>query len=161
RVTSVNEHPSALAAGDFNEDGRVDWVYTDAPVLGICRVTIWVTGLPSRSFGQCLIDRADLKIGDFNNDGHLDVVVAYPTISGNNGLAVLLGDGRGGLGPPRTFPVGRYPRSVTVGDFNNDGNLDLVVAGSGIMDIYMLLGDGTGDFTVRPLDIPSYLSFLT
>jgi hypothetical protein len=40
--------------------------------------------------------------------------------------------------------VGNYPCSVTLGDFNGDGKLDLAVANSSIVSI--LLGNGDGTF---------------
>ncbi|OCQ99415.1 hypothetical protein BCD64_10145, partial [Nostoc sp. MBR 210] len=47
---------------------------------------------------------------------------------------------------PTNFTVGTNPSSVTVADFNSDGNLDLAVANSGTSDVSVLLGDGTGNF---------------
>lgn len=44
--------------------------------------------------------------------------------------------------------VGRNPTSVTVGDFNGDGKLDLAIANSKSDTVSVLLGDGTGTFTV-------------
>jgi uncharacterized protein (TIGR03437 family) len=43
------------------------------------------------------------------------------------------------------FPAGAAPQSVAVGDFNGDGNPDLVTANAG-GSVTVLLGDGTGAF---------------
>jgi uncharacterized protein (TIGR03437 family) len=43
------------------------------------------------------------------------------------------------------FPVGAAPQSVAVGDFNGDGNPDLVTANAG-NNVTVLLGDGMGGF---------------
>ena len=48
--------------------------------------------------------------------------------------------------PATDFVVGLDPFTVTVGDFNGDGNQDLVVANSGEAKVSVLLGDGTGGF---------------
>jgi hypothetical protein len=45
-----------------------------------------------------------------------------------------------------TYAVGIGPRCVAVGDFNRDGNLDLVVANFGSNTISILLGNGDGTF---------------
>jgi hypothetical protein len=42
--------------------------------------------------------------------------------------------------------VGLSPTSITVGDFNGDGKLDLVVANSGSSNVSVLLGNGDGTF---------------
>jgi FG-GAP-like repeat len=48
--------------------------------------------------------------------------------------------------PQTNIAVGYQPFSVKVGDFNSDGNMDIVtVHNSG--DVSLLLGDGLGDFT--------------
>src|SRR5262249_42012831 len=136
---------------------HIGWAVSNAPVSGGCRITIYpYPGASSRGLGPCLIGRGDVKTGDFNNDGQLDVAVGNAGGEGTatHGVAGLVCDGRGHLDPPRTFAVGRYPRSITVGDFNNDQNLDLAIVGNDVTDrsIYILLGDGTGDFAVSRLD---------
>ena len=59
------------------------------------------------------------SVGDFNQDGHLDLVVT-PSIS------VLTGDGSGSLllGPGTAFADAS---AVAVADFNGDGTLDLAI----------------------------------
>jgi VCBS repeat-containing protein len=43
--------------------------------------------------------------------------------------------------------VGTQPRSITAGDFNGDGRLDLAVANDGSDNVSVLLGNGAGGFT--------------
>ena len=47
--------------------------------------------------------------------------------------------------------MGDDPRSVVVGDFNGDSNVDLAVANNGDDTITILLGMGTGKFTAKNL----------
>ena len=42
------------------------------------------------------------------------------------------------------YPVGKYPSSVAIGDFNGDGKPDLAVANSGSGDVSVLLNDNGG-----------------
>jgi hypothetical protein len=58
--------------------------------------------------------------------------------------------------------VGNNPRSVAVGDFNGDGNLDCIIGGHEWMDYpshnpntRIVYGDGKGDFnTINPMILP-------
>jgi hypothetical protein len=55
----------------------------------------------------------------------------------------------------RLVPVDGAPSAVAVGDFNHDGNLDMVVANDFGSDLSVLLGNGNGTFkpqTLIPLD---------
>ena len=81
-----------------------------------------------------------VRVGDFNNDGKLDLAVATEF-----GLAILLNKGDGTYEAP-VFP-GCGADFVVVGDFNNDGNLDLflprTLEGGGPC---LLLGNGDSTF---------------
>lgn len=83
-------------------------------------------------------------VGDFNNDGKLDVV----TNGMNNNVSVLLGNGAGGVAQPVIYPVGLPSSGLASADFNNDGKLDLAVLSLRPMniDVSILPGDGMGGF---------------
>jgi hypothetical protein len=57
-----------------------------------------------------------------------------------------LGNGDGTFQTQRTFPVGSFPYSVAVGDFNGDGHQDLAVANVDDNTVSVLLGNGDGGF---------------
>ncbi|MGD0736910.1 MAG: VCBS repeat-containing protein [Terracidiphilus sp.] len=90
-----------------------------------------------------------IAIADVNHDGKLDIIVAN-TIDGT--LDVLLGDGKGHFVPAPGSPVqcGKNPNDIATGDFNGDGNLDLVIANTETPYLTILLGDGKGRFAPSP-----------
>ncbi len=109
---------------------------------------------PSLDFDQLMIPvgqgPGSIAIADVNHDGNLDIIVANET-SGT--VSVLLGDGKGHFTPAAGSPVacGKSPNDIAVGDFNGDGNLDLVIANTETPYLTILLGDGKGGFAPSPL----------
>jgi hypothetical protein len=101
-----------------------------------------------------------IGVGDFNKDGNLDFVAAGYGIgsdpSNAQGIQVFLGNGDGTFQPGyvQTFAgtAERTPAAVYVGDFNRDGNLDLLVLLEDNLgyttdaDLYEVLGNGNGTF---------------
>ncbi len=90
--------------------------------------------------------------GDFDGDGDLDVAAR---IDGpNDKIEVLLLDGAGGLTSASiAFAAGQLG-GPSVADWNHDGRLDLVITASldaGPDNVFVLLGDGAGDFVPTPL----------
>ena len=106
-------------------------------------------------------------MADFNGDGKLDVAVSN---SDQNNVAVFLNAGSGIFAPPNTAPIvttvqldsslGLNAGSLAVGDFNEDGKPDLVVATiAGSQASIVLLGNGDGTFRQQP-PIPNSFGFL-
>src|SRR5580692_3594086 len=87
-------------------------------------------------------------VGDFNRDGILDLAVAN---SGSNTISVLLGNGNGTFATQVTYSTGSGsgPQGLVAGDFNNDGNLDLVSVNHSGNNVSLLLGSSTGVFGTK------------
>jgi len=72
-----------------------------------------------------------------------------------NTVGILLGDGTGHFSQAATVSSGGSgPLSVTVGDFNGDGKLDLAVANFYDNTVGILLGNGSGGFAPA-ITVPS------
>jgi len=90
---------------------------------------------------------------DFDNDGSTDVALADHD---SYDVTVLLGDGAGGFEPAEGSPFaarrGRQPHThgLGTGDFDNDGDVDLVTCNSSDNDVSLLLNDGKGVFHIAP-----------
>jgi hypothetical protein len=88
-----------------------------------------------------------LLLDRINRDIFLDLVVVS-----DEGLIVFLGAGNGTFNRMGTFSTGDSPNAVGAGDFDNDGDLDLV-ATTFADNVAILLGDGQGSF-----DEPTFAS---
>lgn len=85
----------------------------------------------------------DVEIGDFNNDGHMDLA----TNNFGDALSVLIGRGDGTFKNQVTYAIGTASTWLAVGDVNGDDKLDLVSSDTG--EISVLLGRGDGTFQNR------------
>jgi hypothetical protein len=103
------------------------------------------------SFGLSDI-QGGTAVGDFNNDGKLDLAIIEEGSPGT--LLLYLGNGDGTFQPALTQDIGNdNPNSVATADFNRDGDLDLVTSNSnGTISVH--LGNGDGTFQPR-IDTPS------
>lgn len=141
------------SAADLNADGRTDLVYVFAPFSGGNQIRelisssgggftdLPISNLPSPTQG--------FAVADFNND-HIPDIFAVDA----NGLGrAYLGAGNG------TFPSAGTPifacdgflaaPPLVAGDFDSDGNVDVVtrLTTSGPDEMLLLFGDGKGNFT--------------
>ena len=91
----------------------------------------------------------NVALGDVNKDGQPDLVVA----SGQGpSITVLLGQGDGQFRATGSSPVPLpdSPNEMVLGNVNGDSKLDLVIASHDSYRVMLLLGNGSGDFTLAP-----------
>src|SRR5262245_36099099 len=131
-----------VLTADFNGDERLDLAVTS---YGSSIVSVRL-GNPDSTFGPARSSvtgtgpGGPLAVGDFNEDGKLDLATANTRdiISIDYDVSILLGNGDGSFQPPTS--LGRaliYPTAMAVGDVNEDGHLDLGVTTVGSYGGYL------------------------
>ena len=154
-VIPVGGDPDALAVADVNHDGALDIIAAN-PESGTITVLLGdgkghfqkASGSPFPA-GHL---PSDIGVGDFNGDGHPDLLIANHQTPY---VTLLLGDGRGGFQPaphsPFTTNAKPHPHGVAVGHFcGNDKPLDAVIDSWGSSEVELLIGDGTGNLRNGP-----------
>ena len=146
---------ASLVAADFNHDKKIDLAivtYTDEVAVflgngnGTLQAPTWYSGVYQ---GQVI------TAGDLDGDGNLDLILGpqsggglSPTpnaMGGTGGLGVLMGAGDGTFKGALSYPTGSIQSNAyAIADINGDGKPDILTAFS------LLVGDGTGHFTVKP-----------
>ncbi|MEU2135125.1 VCBS repeat-containing protein [Streptomyces sp. NPDC018352] len=158
--TLVNQSTNAMfpvdiTVADMNGDSKPDvltsntngdnvsvWTNDGTGALGTASNYYVGGGRPS-SYSAGQLRPSGLKTGDVNGDGKPDVVTVN---AGTSDISVLLGDGKGRLGPATRFADGVFlGRAIALGDVSGDGKPDVAVAHTD-RTITVFLGDGAGAF---------------
>jgi cysteine-rich repeat protein len=153
---SDGDGPSGLAVGDVTGDGELDVVTAD---LNSDDVSV-LEGLGGAAFAAAQVYPVDVAsplgqagdgprgagLMDMDGDGDLDVVTSN-TLSSD--VTVLRNDGTGELAAPMVFESnsgydGLDPRALALGDVNDDGVPDAVVANQDTPNITVVAGLGEG-----------------
>jgi VCBS repeat protein len=152
--------PQAVAAGDFNSDGKVDLMATlNDPQLSLALLTGTGTGTfnPPIYFPNTSgFDSPAIAATDLNSDGKLDLVVMHtigcyiPPCTIADSITILLGNGNGTFQTPSEVDVGTGPIAMAVVDLNGDGIKDVAIGG-GNTELSVLLGVGNGTFVQQPV----------
>jgi len=147
---ALGPSPRSIAVGDFNGDGKPDLAVVITNFFSFDNFVSVLLNNGSGGFNLAgtypagSFPRA-VAVGDFNGDGKLDLAVT-DTADNKHSVGVLLGNGSGGFGALTSFAVGALPYSISAGDFNGDGKLDLATANLEGQSVSMLPGDGAGGF---------------
>jgi hypothetical protein len=144
---------SAATLADFNGDGKTDVAAgVDAVNPRILRGngdgTFSLLADTNTSSGTTN-NGGQITSGDFNGDGHADVLSAYGSqFPGTiQGVAYALGNGDGTFGPATSLPgfASSEDTGTAIGGLNNDGLTD-IAASSNIANVNFLLGQANGTF---------------
>ena len=163
-----------LALLDYDHDGWMDimvngqssglWDGEHGRMVALYRNNkgVFEVGVGAEVFHQ--MNGSTVFVGDANNDGYMDVLVSgyYDHALGENvgsGVSELyINNTKGSFTRAEGIAfVGHQQGSTLFTDLNNDGNQDIIETGRDVANGWagfanILLGDGTGKFTV--VDIP-------
>ncbi|MBX2958317.1 MAG: T9SS type A sorting domain-containing protein [Flavobacteriales bacterium] len=147
---AVGSNPESIIVGDFNDDGDPDLavVSFNSPFQSVT-ILLGSTGstfvaAPTLTGGGF----SAITVADFNGDNKLDIATTKKT---DDLVYVFLGNGDGTFASAFTFSSnGDNPISITNGDYNNDGFVDIVVGHDGASGptttTCLFLGNGTGAY---------------
>ena len=164
-----------ISAGDVNNDGKVDLVIEELVSSVISQTAKGGTNsafVIYQGNGDGTFTRGQ-SIGlpgiasrpvvyDLNRDGKLDIAA-----TANNNALIYWGNGDGTFHGPTTIKESdsNGDSDLTVADFNNDTNPDLAIMTSqycgsacGVNTVYIYLGDGAGNFTLKSSAVINYVS---
>lgn len=126
---------SAMATGDFDGDGKIDFVSSNA--FGASASVFRNTGDPVQPFLAAptikmtpTVTFGDIATGDVNGDGKLDVVMVSGTA-----VRIYLNTGNAGsfnfASTAVSISIGRDGGKLNLADIDGDGRLDIAVGVSG------------------------------
>lgn len=148
-TTTTGRYVGAVAARDYDGDGRVDLVIADATSDNTSSMILLLHSNADGSYtASAPIDSgkmpAVLSLADLTGDGKPDLLVGIQDVR----LSLFRNDG----GEARTqldLPIaGCSVRAVAAGDLNRDGLPDLLLNCD--KSVRPLLGQGAGQFTTQP-----------
>jgi FG-GAP-like repeat len=145
----------ALSVQDLNGDGKPDVIIWASPFIEVFLGNGNGTFTQKETYPNATIDgEFFVAVADFNGDGKLDITDGFTAIFGN-------GDGTFRDVPANFIgvPGNSSLSTVAAGDFNSDGKPDLAIGtGRANPSVYVLLGDGTGKYSVGHVySVPSGL----
>jgi uncharacterized protein (TIGR03437 family) len=152
-------NPFNILAGDYNGDDL-----DDLAVFGSNKNVV-LLGDGTGKFGATGILTMPLTLtqavsGDFNGDAISDLA-GINILGGDAQVGLMLGDGVGNFSKSVALATDQ-PRHSIAGDFNSDGELDLVVTSATAKSITLYPGDGKGQFgqaiVTRVEKNPSFLA---
>jgi hypothetical protein len=161
--TSFGTELYKVALGDINDDGNLDLIIDDDPVISGSGFEVSAAlgngdgtfGVPNTIVQDYVV--SDLAVADINNDGLADLVLTAEEVENSDvytgGILTITGNGDGTFNTPSLIATGNYFWGLQVTDMNNDGNADIVATLFQKPDqpvnyygMVTLLGYGNGQF---------------
>lgn len=154
-LTTQADGPRIVYTKDFDGDGDPD-VFS----LAIDNIVSWHENLGGGSFGarQIINDEVNMPssivVEDIDNDGNLDVVVADIIASGGSpyphGITWFMNLGNGNFDIEQVVGSSLFhANDICTGDFDGDGDIDVLAAGTGDSRLAWSENLGNGVFTAQ------------
>jgi hypothetical protein len=133
---NVGASPVSLLIDDFNNDSYMDIITSGNTG------SILLNNLVGSFSVQSLTTSINTSVAsaDLNNDGNKDLITAKGNIVG-----IALGNGLGSFAASRFYSSGVSQKSISISDFNEDGNLDISVGTIYGNHLSIHFGAGNGD----------------
>jgi hypothetical protein len=137
--------PKAEAIQDVNGDGIPDLVIANWRENTVSVSIGRGDGTFRAPVGYNVARPTGVAVADLNGDGIPDLAVS----SESESLEILIGVGEGHFKPRATYQTGGlYAQGLAVGDFENDGRVDVAVINSGSANVTIMSNNGTGEFNL-------------
>jgi len=153
---TVGEGSGRIVLVDVNRDNRLDLVTQHLQRREVAVQLGDGTGRFAQAPGSPITlgySPGDIKLGDVNSDGVLDLGV---TNSERDAVDIFLGNGSGRFSPAPGSPflasasAGFTTQSLQLVDINEDGKLDIITTNNQQNTFATLLGNGRGGFSQGP-----------
>ena len=160
----AGDNPTAMASLDFNQDGHIDIAVGnhEAPTVSFLKGD-GAGGFEPAHFSPVGIIAEPhahmIRVADFNNDGHTDLIIDSRD---RFGVFILSGQSDGLFdGPGQGVNVGGTPYlGFALGDINDDGAMDIVTPNTDHVSVLLNRADGALSFE-QVSAIPSETPFAT
>jgi hypothetical protein len=178
--TEILVDATKIKVGDFNHDGNKDLVFFSGGRIIVLSGDGFAGFTETKSWDIGAAYASGLLLSDFNNDGEQDIAVGvwdsgphptYPnaTLPTNQRTLVYIGSSNGLFSnspasitqfinnEPNPNNRAIFPKQLISGDFNADGNQDIVVDYNISSSLPLLLGDGFGGFNLTSIETTSHI----
>jgi hypothetical protein len=142
---------SSVAWGDFDNDGKLDLALTGN--TGTENIAQIYKNNGNNTFTEQAgiilsgVSQGDVKWGDYNKDGFLDLLIVGKDNTGKSTSTVYKNNGNGTFTKQTSIMLTGVTGTCAWGDYNADGNLDIIISGftgsQMITKIYRNNGDNT------------------
>src|SRR5258706_493931 len=154
-TAATGAYPVHVAVADFDLDGKMDVVVADencaTPPCGMGSISV-LRGNGDGTFRakhdfQSNLSTGFVAVANFDRDGAPDVVAVNSEVFDTYGtVGYFRNMGAGTFATPVEYTTGQASTAVVVGDFNNDGKLDMAVLNSEGSNLTLEFGNNDGTF---------------